>query len=50
MELTERQTSDGGTFIAIDGELDAASAPRFRELLVRAVETDGRRVTTIDLA
>ena len=50
VELTERQTSDGGTFIAIDGELDAASAPRLRELIVRAVETDGRRVTTIDLA
>ena len=50
MELTERQTSNGGTFIAIDGELDAASAPRLRELIVRAVETDGRRVTTIDFA
>jgi anti-sigma B factor antagonist len=49
VELTERQ-KDGGTFITIDGELDAATAPRLRELLVNAVEEDGRRVTTIDLA
>jgi anti-sigma B factor antagonist len=50
MELSQRETGDGGTFIAIDGELDAATAPRLRELLVQAVEANGRHETTIDLA
>ena len=49
MELTERHTAHE-TFISIDGELDAATAPRLRALLVNAVEARDRKVTTIDLA
>jgi anti-sigma B factor antagonist len=49
MELTEARTSEG-TFISIDGELDAATAPQLRERLVNAVEADNGRITTIDLA
>lgn len=50
MELSERRTGDGGTFITIDGELDAATAPKLHELLVKSVKADGRHPTTIDLA
>jgi anti-sigma B factor antagonist len=50
VDLTEYRISEGGTRISIDGELDAASAPQFREVLVKAAEADGRRITTIDLA
>jgi anti-sigma B factor antagonist len=48
MELTE-QTNDGRTFISIDGELDLATAPKLRDLLVSNVENGGARITTIDL-
>jgi anti-sigma B factor antagonist len=48
VDLTERQTREGGTLIAIDGELDAATAPRLRERLLEAIGNGGRD-TTVDL-
>jgi anti-anti-sigma factor len=48
MDLNWRQTEDGGVVIAVDGELDLSNATELREILTRAIERDGRRLTTID--
>jgi anti-sigma B factor antagonist len=50
MELNWRQTEHGAVTIDVDGELDLLTAPELRQMLVRAIERDGRNVTTIDLA
>jgi anti-sigma B factor antagonist len=47
VDLTERQTREGGTLIAIHGELDAATAPRLRGRLLEVINNGGG--TTIDL-
>ena len=48
MDVTEHQTREGGTLIALDGELDAATAPRLRGPLLEA-RNNGGGAMTIDL-
>jgi anti-sigma B factor antagonist len=50
MKLTHSQSNEGAVFISVEGELDLAATPMLREMLITAVEEDGRRPTTIDLA
>jgi anti-anti-sigma factor len=49
MKLTQH-TYDGRVSVAIEGELDAASAPELEALLVEVTEADDGRSTTLDLA
>jgi anti-sigma B factor antagonist len=44
LEVREEQTEAGTLMLAIDGELDLATAAKVREPLERAIETGTRRV------
>lgn len=47
--ILARRTADGGTVLAVCGEVDVAAAPALREAIVRAVDARPARVV-IDLA
>ncbi len=50
MNLIDREFADGTFELAIEGEVDLATAPELRACLLRSIEVEARRATWIDFA
>ena len=50
MDLIDQHLGDGTIEVAVEGELDLATAPQLRDWLLRSIELEKRSVTQIDFA